>query len=93
MINNLGFRSGTSDFGGKRSVIFRTFSASRICRGDPLIDKEAHVSAGPGSSVERRPSAKIVNSSEVCMFLTNSNRGLQMIFLVGIVIMRKCFCF
>ncbi|XP_074333103.1 WEB family protein At4g27595, chloroplastic-like [Apium graveolens] len=57
-------RSGTSDFGGKRSVISRTFSASRICRGDPLVDKEAHVSVGQGSSVETRPSAKIVNSSE-----------------------------
>ncbi|KAK1370944.1 putative WEB family protein, chloroplastic [Heracleum sosnowskyi] len=57
-------RSGTFDFGGKRSVLSRTFSASRICRGDPLIEKEAHVSVAQGSSVERRPSAKIVNSSE-----------------------------
>lgn len=76
------FRSGTSDFGGKRSVISRTLSASRICRGDPLVDKEAHVPVGQGSSVEKRPSAKIVNSSEVCMFLTNFNCGLEMIFLL-----------
>lgn len=77
------FRSGRPfDFGGKRSVISRTLSASRICRGDPVIDKEAHVSVGQGSSVEKRPSAKIVNSSEVCKFLTDSDCGLEMIFLL-----------
>lgn len=55
------FRSGAFDFGAKHqsSIFSRTFSASKFCRGDPLIDREALI------SVEREPSAKIVNSSEV----------------------------
>ncbi|KAK1391992.1 hypothetical protein POM88_011048 [Heracleum sosnowskyi] len=53
-------RSGALDGGANHhsSIVSRTFSSSRICRGDPLIDKNALV------SIERRSSAKIITSSE-----------------------------
>lgn len=76
---NFRVRPGVLDFGGKRSVL------SRICRGDPMIDKAAHVSGGQGSSVERRPSAKIVNSSEVRIFLTRFDCGREMFLIWDII--------
>lgn len=57
-------RSGALDGGAKHhsSIISRTLSSSRLCRGDPLIDKNALV------SIDRRPSAKIISSSEVFIY-------------------------
>ncbi|KAL1814809.1 hypothetical protein DCAR_0518993 [Daucus carota subsp. sativus] len=54
-------RSRALDVGAKhhRSIVSRTLSSSKICREDPLIDKNALV------SIDRRPSAaKIISASE-----------------------------